>query len=257
MRLATYNVASVRARLPLVIDWLAEHNPDVLVLQETKVENDKFPLFDFESLGYQVALNGQKSWNGVAIVSKHPITGVRLGFGDPLMPEDARIIAGEVAGLTIINTYLPNGNQVGSEKWIYKMQWLDRFKRYLTEGFDPNKPLVWLGDINIAPRPQDVYDSPKFLGGVGHHPDEFSKLAAILEFGLTDLFVHTNDAPGSFTFWDFVIPRSLDRNLGWRIDHIYGTRPIVERAEKVWVDRDARSATKPSDHTVVVADLRD
>lgn len=257
MRVATYNAASVRARLPLILDWIAEHEPDVLGIQETKVEDDKFPLAEFEELGYHVALNGQKSWNGVALISKEPLTDVRRGFQDPLMPEDARLIRAQIGDLTLINTYVPNGNTVGSDKFVYKLQWLDKFAGYLNETCDPAKPLIWMGDINIAPRPEDVYNSAKFWGGVGHHPDEFSRLKKIVGFGLTDLFVHLDPTAGHYTFWDFVLINGVAKNFGWRIDHIYGTSPIVERATKVWVDKDARIAPRPSDHTFVIAELKD
>lgn len=245
----------MRARLPLICDWLVEHEPDVLAIQETKVENDKFPYQEFQDLGYEVAVNGQKAWNGVAFITKEPMTEVRSGFGDPLMPEDARVISGRLGNLRLINTYVPNGNTVGSDKWEYKMQWLEKFAAYLREGYSPAEDLIWLGDINIAPRREDVYDSAKFMGGVGHHPEEFKRLSGILEFGLEDLFLKFEQGPGHFTFWDFVIPRAVERNLGWRIDHIYGTSSVAARATKVWVDKEARLGSKPSDHTFVIGEF--
>ena len=255
MKIATYNAASIRARLPLVLDWLAENEPDVLAVQETKVEDDKFPVGDFEDLGYHVALHGQKSWNGVCILSRSPITQVRIGFEDDLMPSDARIIAAEVEGLPIINTYVPNGNTVGSDKWAYKMAWLERFSRLLRERYRPDEPLIWLGDINIARHPEDVYDSKKMYGGVGHHPDEFSRLDDILAFGFTDLFRKFTEGPGHYTFWDFVIPNGFKRNLGWRIDCIYGSEAVASRCTSCVIDRDSRGVDRPSDHTFVVAEF--
>jgi exodeoxyribonuclease-3 len=251
--IATYNAASIRARLPLVVEWLATNEPDVLAIQETKVEDFKFPLEEFEVLGYHAALHGQKSWNGVAILAKSAPTNVRQGFMDELYPVDARVLACEVDGLPIINTYVPNGNKVGSDKFLYKLSWLERFRKYLDEHYRPSDPLVWLGDINIAPKPEDVYDSKRLYGSVGHHPDEFSRLGNILDFGFVDAFRQLHPGDGYYTFWDFVIPNSVKRNLGWRIDHIYITEPLAAKLLSCTIDVEARSSERPSDHTFVVA----
>lgn len=241
--------------MPLILDWLAVNEPDVLAIQETKVEDDKFPLSDFEELGYHAAIHGQKSWNGVATLSRHAIQNVRQGFGDELFPTDCRILTCEVAGVKIVNTYVPNGTAVGTDKWDYKLRWLDRFALWLRQNFRPDEPFVWLGDINIAPEPDDVYNSKRFYGGVGHHPDEFSRLDKIIEFGLTDLFRKFHQEAGYYTYFDFVIPKAPERNLGWRIDHIYATAPMVERCTACTIDKEARMEEKPSDHTFVVADF--
>lgn len=255
MRIATYNAASIRARLPRVLGWIEENEPDVLAIQETKVEDDKFPRTEFEELGYEIATNGQKSWNGVALLSRFPIENVRRGFGDDLMPEDARIIAATIDGVEIVNTYVPNGSAVGSDKWAYKLRWLDRFAGYLRERYAPGSPLVWLGDVNVAPTPKDVHDSPRVYGGVGHHPDEFARLDRIVGWGLTDSFRHLHPEAVEYSFFDFTLPRALDRNLGWRIDHIYLSEPLLPSLTRAWIDREARGGDKPSDHTYVVCDL--
>lgn len=255
MLVATFNAASIRARLDCVLEWLAENEPDVLAIQETKVENEKFPSADFEDLGYHLALNGQKSWNGVATLTREPTLNTVRGFVDDLFPEDARIIACEVHGITIVNTYVPNGNAVGTEKFDYKLRWLDRFHRLVAERYRPDQPLIWLGDINIAPTPNDVYNSAKMLGKVGHHPEEFARLAAIVDWGLVDVFRRFHDGPGFYTFWDFVIPKSVERNLGWRIDHIYATVPLAQTCARCWIDLEPRKSERPSDHTFVVAEF--
>jgi exodeoxyribonuclease III len=253
VRIATYNAAGIRARKDILLDWLAENEPDVLAVQETKVEDDKFPVDDFEDLGYHVAFHGQKSWNGVAILSRSAILDVRTGMGDALFPDDRRIISAEVDGIRIINTYVPNGNTVGSEKFEYKLKWLERFAMYLRENYSPKQPLVWLGDVNIAPTRDDVYDSPRMLGGVGHHPDEFSRLDKIVDFGLVDVFRKHHQGPGFYTYWEFTIPVAVKRNLGWRIDHIYATEPLAALCSSCQIDVEARKVEKPSDHTFVVA----
>jgi exodeoxyribonuclease-3 len=255
MTIATYNAAGIRARLDGLLDWIATNEPDVVAIQETKVEDTKFPLEPFEDLGYHAAIHGQKAWNGVATLSRSVPTNVHKGFGDPSMPEDARILTCDIDGVTIINTYVPNGSSVGSEKFAYKLQWLERFRRYLDENIRPNQPAIWLGDVNIAPTPDDVYDSPRFFGGVGHHPEEFIRLNRILDFGLTDLFRQHHEGKGLYSFFDFTIPNAAKRNLGWRIDHIYATEPLVSKCSSCYIDRDARLGEKPSDHTYVVATL--
>lgn len=241
--------------MPLILDWLAVNEPDVLAIQETKVEDSKFPVSEFEDLGYHASLHGQKSWNGVATLTRSPATAECRGFMDDLFPNDARILTCQVDGIRIVNTYVPNGSAVGTDKFEYKLKWLERFRRFLDENFRPSEPLIWLGDINIAPKPDDVYDSKRFLGGVGHHPDEFSRLGKIVDFGLVDLFRQFEPGPGHFTYWDFVIPNSFKRNLGWRIDHIYATEPLAARTTACTIDREARIAERPSDHTFVVAEL--
>lgn len=256
MLVATFNAASLRARLPILLDWLESNQPDLLAVQETKVEDDKFPIEDFEAIGYFATIHGQKSYNGVAFLSLVPPTEVIRGFNDPLFPEDARIIGGRFAGIQIINTYVPNGSSVGSDKFAYKLRWLERFRKFLDERFDPSSPVLWMGDINIAPKAEDVYDSKKVYGGVGHHPDEFSRLENIVQWGFKDLFRSLHKDVEEFTFWEFVIKNAVQKNIGWRIDHIYGTTAIVERLEEAWIDKAPRTLERPSDHTFVLAKLR-
>ncbi len=255
MKVATFNAASVRARLPLLLDWLAENEPDVLAVQETKVEDDKFPAEPFEEQGYHLAIHGEKAWNGVAMLSRNPIQSVQRGFGDELMPNDARLISCETGGVRIVNSYVPNGSSIGSDKFAYKLRWLERFDRYLRENHRADEPLVWLGDINVAPKPEDVYDSKRVYGGVGHHPEEFERLAKIVDFGLVDTFRAKTEGLGHYTFWEFTIPKAFERNLGWRIDHIYATEGLAARCTSCVVDRAARQRERPSDHTFVVADF--
>jgi exodeoxyribonuclease-3 len=250
---ATFNAASIRARLPLLTEWIAEYEPDILAIQETKVEDEKFPREEFEEMGYHLALHGQKSWNGVATLSLHPITNVRQGFMDELFPSDARIVTCETAGITLINTYVPNGSAVGSDKFEYKLKWLDRFDRFLRENFRPDEKLIWTGDINIAPKSIDVYNPAKYYGKVGHHPEEIRRLEKILSFGLDDVFRKHHPEAGYFTYWDFVIVTAYAKNFGWRIDHIYATEPLASKCTECVIHREARGLEKPSDHTFVVA----
>lgn len=255
MRVATFNAASIRARLPILLDWLETVQPDVLAVQETKVEDDKFPFEPFEEIGYHCEVNGQKSYNGVALISLEAPTEVIKGYQDPLFPEDARIIAGRFGSVQIINTYVPNGTRVGSDKFDYKLRWLERFRQFLMQKFSANGDALWMGDINIALKPEDVYDSKKVLGGVGHHPAEFERLQEILNWGLTDVFRFLHPDSGEFTYWEFVIRNALEKNVGWRIDHIYATPSLVPKVKECWIDKEPRTRERPSDHTFVVADI--
>lgn len=252
---ATWNVNSIRARMPHLVRWLAEQQPDVLCLQETKVEDAKFPFADLEPTGYHAAIHGQKSYNGVCILSKEPLDELRLGYL-PDWPTDCRVALCVYKGLPIINTYVPNGNSVGNEKWDYKMRWLSAFPEFLNAAAAPSDPLIWLGDINIAPEPDDVFESKKHLGGVGHHPDEFERLARIADWGLSDCFRMFTQGPGHYTFWDLRLGgRALERNLGWRIDHIYASEGLKSRVRRCWIDKEPRGWERPSDHCPVLVEL--
>ncbi len=255
MVVATFNVNSVRARLPVLLEWLASAQPDVVVLQETKVEDAKFPLKELEPSGYDIEIHGQQRYNGVAVLSKLPIEDIDFGFNREGLPDDCRLLRTTIGGLQIINTYVPNGNSVGSEKWAYKMLWLEAFKSYVEEQCDMGAPTVWLGDVNIAPKPDDVFEPETKLGDVGHHPDEFSRLKAIVELGWTDCFRKFTSGPGHYTFWDFRIPNSFKRDLGWRIDHIYASPALAGKCRRCWVDKSQRGMEKPSDHTPVLAEF--
>lgn len=255
MKIATYNVNSIRQRLPIVLEWLAEHEPDVLALQETKVDDTKFPLQELEDLGYHVAIHGQKSYNGVALISREPARNVMLGLGDPLFPDDCRVMTADFGDVTVVNTYVPNGTQVGGDKWDYKLRWLDRFGRMVQERYWPTDNIVWCGDINIAPTSDDVYDAHKKLGGVGHHPAEFRALDAIRAWGWEDCFRRFTQGPGHYTYYDYFIITSLERNNGWRIDHIYASPGLVEKCSECVIDMAPRHLIKPSDHTVVWAEF--
>lgn len=256
VKIATFNVNSVRARMGILTDWLAKEQPDLVALQETKAEDAVFPMDDIAAAGYQACIHGQKSYNGVAFLSRQPMEDVAIGYL-PDWPTDCRAICGTLGGIRFINTYVPNGTSVGSEKWAYKMKWLEAFPDFARESADLSAPAMWLGDINIAPTPDDVFESKRHLGDIGHHPDEFERLAKIVDAGeWTDCFRKFTDGPGHYTFWDFRMRGALSRNLGWRIDHIYANPALVARVERCWVDREPRGLERPSDHTPVLVEIR-
>lgn len=254
-RIATFNVNSIRSRLPIVKGWLQKHRPDALCLQETKVEDKDFPAEAFEEAGYHVTFFGQKRWNGVAIVSAHPLENVSCGLDAGGPTEEARMIRADCSGVTILNTYVPQGRDVDAPQFSYKIGWLERLGRLLESDYSPEQPLVWCGDLNHAPDPIDVYDPKALEGHVCFHPDVDRVYRKILEWGLTDVFRKHCPEPKTYSFFDYRIPNAVKRGIGWRIDHILATRSLAEKSTAGLIDLEPRMMPKPSDHTPVVVDF--
>ncbi len=254
MKFATFNVNSLRARLPILLDWLSRENPDVLCLQETKVQDQDFPAKPFQEMGYQASFKGQKSYNGVAILSKSPLTDRRVNLfedGD----DQARFISGVIENIPVINVYVPQGFQVESDKFRYKLDWLNELYEHVSRHYDPDRPLLMAGDFNVALEDGDVYDPDGFRGGVGYHPDEQVMMKRFFQWGLVDIFRKHVQEPEHYTFWDYRIPNGFKRNMGWRIDYILGTAPLARKSMDIWIDKAPREMKKPSDHTVLVTVL--
>lgn len=249
LKITTWNVNSIRSRLDRVLDWLERRDPDVVALQETKVVDDAFPREAFEERGYRVEAYGQKTYNGVALISRAPPEGVVRGFGDD-PDEDRRLIAATVEGVKVVCVYVPNGQSTDSPKFPYKLEWLARLEAFLRDYTAPDEPLVLLGDFNIAPEDRDVHDPEAWRGKVLFHPKEHEALARLKAFGLEDLFRLHEEGDGLFTWWDY---RQLGfpMNKGLRIDFLLGTKPMADRCEKVVIERDERKGRKPSDHAPV------
>jgi exodeoxyribonuclease-3 len=254
MKVASFNVNSLRARLDIVLAWLAEQKPDVLAVQETKVQDVDFPADAFSNSGYEYVFKGQKSYNGVAIFSRNKISKVKFGFDDE--PKDEpRFIKAKISGITIVNTYIPQGYLPESEKFEYKLNWYERLLRFFEEGFKPNDPILWVGDFNIAPEPIDVYDPENLWGHVCFHPEVHKKLQKIMQWGFVDVFrMHCKEA-GQYTFWDYRPINAFKHNLGWRLDHIMATQPLAEKCTACYIDKEPRTKDKPSDHTPIVAEF--
>ncbi|MBN2313682.1 MAG: exodeoxyribonuclease III [Sedimentisphaerales bacterium] len=254
MKIASFNVNSLRARLPIVIQWLTKSQVDVLCVQETKVQDADFPTEPFDEIGYSYAFRGQKSYNGVAILSKHPIEHVEYGLPDE--PKDeSRLIQAEIAGLTIVNTYVPQGHSPDSEKFQYKLHWFGRLLDYFQRNFLPDDAVVWVGDLNIAPTPIDVYDPKTLLGHVCFHPAVHEALSQVMAWGFVDVFRKHCDRPGEYTFFDYRMPNAFGRNLGWRLDHIMATKPLAAKSTSCTIDKDLRRAERPSDHVPIIAEF--
>jgi len=254
MKVVSFNVNSLRARLPVVLRWLAEHQPDVFTVQETKVQDIDFPAEAFDKTEYKYVFKGQKSYNGVAIFSRSQINNVEFGFDDE--PKDeARLIKAEIKGIFIVNTYVPQGYLPESQKFDYKLNWFDRLLAYFEKNFRPTDPVLWVGDYNIAPQPIDVYDPVTLLGHVCFHPEVHKALNEVMQWGFVDVFrMHCKEG-GQYTFWDYRLPNSVKRNLGWRLDHIMATQRLAQKSTACHIDREPRLAERPSDHTPIVAEF--
>ena len=256
MKIATFNVNSIRIRLPIVLDWLERHRPDVLCLQETKVQDGQFPTLPFAGTGYHLAYRGIKRYNGVAVLSRAEPQAVFYGFDDAAPePDDERLMRVVVSGVTIINTYVPNGFKIDSPKYTYKLGWYTRLRMYFDQHVSPAQPVVWCGDMNVAPEPIDVHSPEKHLKHVCFHEEVRRAYKETVGWGFVDVFRKLYPDRQQFTFWDYLRPSSLDKNKGWRIDHILATPPLAAQCTEVAVDIEPRRGPNPSDHTFLWAEF--
>jgi len=251
---ATFNANSIRARLPILEAWLAGKRPHVLCIQETKVQDKDFPSSFFEAAGYRTVFRGQKSYNGVAILTRLPLGECRMDL-DGREDEQARFISATLDGIPVINVYAPQGFAPGTEKFEYKLRWLEDLLRHLRSHYAPDTPLIVAGDFNVSLEPIDVYDPEGLRGRVGFHPDEQAILRRFLAWGLVDVFRQQHPENGHYTFWDYRIPNALKRKMGWRIDYILATPALGQKCRNTWIDTHARGLEKPSDHTFLVAEF--
>lgn len=252
MKIATWNVNSIRSRLPHVLTWLQEKTPDVLAVQETKVVDELFPAAEFSALDYNVIFAGQKGYNGVAIISPHPLESVAEGFADGGTNERSRVQAVRVAGVHIINAYFPQGKAVDSPDFPYKLDFFGRMRKYLDSSFQAEQPLVLVGDFNVAPSVRDVWDAAAMEGRVSFHPREHKAFETLLDWGLVDVFRRFHEEDGRFSWWDYR-GGNFWRGIGMRLDLILASRPLAEQATDCDIDLRERRKKKPSDHAPVWA----
>ncbi len=252
---ATWNVNSIRSRLHALLPWLERVEPDVVCLQETKVQDHDFPVDAIEDAGYRAAFRGEKSYNGVAILSRMPIGNVRCGLDDNGPPDEARLIVGEVNGIPIVNTYVPQGRDPEHEMFAYKLEWFVRLRAYFASHFSPDEPLIWTGDLNVAPEPIDVHDPKRLMGHVCFNPQVTEALEDVKSWGLVDLFRRHVPDPGQYTYYDYRTKNGIAAGKGWRVDHILATKPLAERSTNAWIDLEPRRGDKPSDHAPMVVEL--
>lgn len=254
MKIATYNVNSIRQRLPLVLDWIGAHKPDVMCLQETKVQDQDFPADATRKAGYHVAYRGMKAYNGVATLTLGEPEKVVHGLHEGPDNEDFRIIQTVINGIPIINSYVPQGYAVDSEKYVLKLAWLRRLRRYFETELSPQQPALWLGDLNVAPEPIDVYHPEKRVNDPDFHIDARNAYKDVVAWGCVDVFRKLHPDVVQFTYWDYY-RNAFQRNFGWRIDHILATSPLAERCRTAGVDMEMRKIAGASDHTIVWAEF--
>jgi exodeoxyribonuclease-3 len=254
MKIATWNVNSVRMRLPRVVEWLGRQQPDVLCLQETKTVDADFPRGEFEALGYHVEVFGQKTYNGVALLSRTRALAVVRGLPDDPPDADRRLIGGVFEGVRVIGVYVPNGTEVGSERFAFKLAWFRRLREMLEASCSTGDPVLICGDFNVAPEDRDVHDPDAWRGRLLFHPDEQEALRHLMAWGLVDAFRLHETRGGHYTWWDYRAG-AFHRGWGLRIDLVLMTEALAARCRSVTIDRDARKGEKPSDHAPVIADL--
>ncbi len=252
MKVATWNVNSIRSRLERLLRWLDKVHPDVVCLQELKAREEVFPYEPIREAGYHAAVHGQKTYNGVAILSASEPRAVERGMGDDLDDAQARLISAEVEGVRIISAYVPNGQVVGSEKYMYKLDWMRRLRGHLGRQFEPSAPLILCGDLNVARDDLDVADPEKWAGSVLCHQEARDSLERIREWGLTDVFRQHHPEGGLYSWWDYRM-LAFPKDDGLRIDHIFATDPMARRCTSAEIDREERKGPKPSDHAPVIA----
>ena len=253
MKLATWNVNSIRAREPLVLRWLEEESPDVLCMQETKVEDSLFPVEGFSDLGYQCFLNGQKTWNGVAILSRMEPERIDLDLPGGFLEDQKRVITAIFPGITVVNTYVPNGGDVTLDRFTEKLEFLERLLQYALD-LSGQSPLAIMGDFNVAPGEDDVHDPAGLEGTVCYHPEERKRLRGFLNGGMTDIYRSFNPEGKAYSWWDYRAA-AFRRNLGMRLDLILLNRQAKEMASSCTIQVGPRKWDRPSDHTPVVLEL--
>ncbi|OCC15422.1 Exodeoxyribonuclease III [Dissulfuribacter thermophilus] len=257
MFIATFNANSIRARKDIIQKWLNKTGCNILCIQETKVQDKDFPSKDFQELGYNCYYKGQKSYNGVAILSKEEPNQVSYGIGDGKDSEEdqARIIRASFKDFELINVYVPQGREIDHPNFKKKLEWFRRLLDHLKNHHSPSQPLLILGDFNVAPEERDVYAPEKKKNHVCFHESVRKEFFSLLDWGLFDLFRHFNKEEKQYTFFDYRIPKSVERRLGWRIDHILVTSPVLSQAKNCYIDLEPRTWPKPSDHTFLCAEF--
>jgi exodeoxyribonuclease III len=254
MKIATWNVNSITARLLRVLEWVRSNRPEIICLQEIKCIDQKFPTGEFEQLGYRVETYGQQTYNGVAILSLLPVSDLQRGLPDDEDGAQRRLIAATINSVRVINVYVPNGQAVGTDKYLFKLNWLERLRTFFDQHCDVAQPLILCGDFNVAPEDRDVHDPVLWEGKILCSDAERAALKKIQDWGLVDLFRKFQADGGFFTWWDYR-QAAFRLNHGLRIDHLWATEPLAQMSVNVWIDKIARAMEKPSDHAPVVAEF--
>ncbi len=256
MKVATFNVNGLRARMPIVLDWLKKNSPVILCMQETKVQDSEFPEIDFTGAGYHVIYRGQKGYAGVAIASTEEPAEIYYGLPGAKEKDEPRLVCAAFGGVAIVNTYVPQGRDSESEHFAYKLKWYNRVRKLFDRKYSPKDNLLWCGDLNVAPEPIDVYDPKRLLGHVDYHPEVHKAYAKVLKWGLVDCFrKHHPGEAQQYTYYDYRLRNSVEKKVGWRVDHILATGPLAGRCTDCYIDMEPRMMQRPSDHTPLVAEF--
>lgn len=255
MKIATFNVNSIRRRMEILVEWLNHHQPDVVCLQETKVQDQEFPVEALRNTGYHVNFRGMKAYNGIALLSRVKPDFISFGFDKSLEVDDCRFLHAVIQGIPVLNSYVPQGFHIDSPKYQYKLEWFQRLRRYLETNCCANQSLLWCGDMNVAPEPIDVHSPDKHLRHVCYHVEARQAYQQTKNWGFEDVFRRLYPTRQQYTFWDYRQPDAVKANRGWRIDHILATSPLAEQCIKVEVDMSPRLNSRPSDHTILWAEF--
>jgi len=255
MKIATWNVNSIIARLPQALRWLEAAMPDVLCMQETKCVDEKFPADEFSKLGYHSESFGQAAYNGVAILSRVKVENVHRGLPEDEEGAQSRVITATIGGIRIVNVYIPNGQAVGTDKYHFKLDWLRRLRAFFDSQYQPEDRVLLCGDFNVAPEDRDVHDPIMWRGRILFSEPEKEALLKVREWGFVDAFRMHNSEEKQYSWWDYRAG-AFRRNMGLRIDHVWITEPLVKDSVSVVIDREPRRWEKPSDHAPVVAEFK-
>ena len=255
MKIATFNVNSIRSRLPIVLGWLKKNKPDIMCLQETKVQDHDFPVQPFTDAGYQTAYRGEKSYNGVVITSLQKPQELKFGFNDGLSADESRLIAAKIGNIHVVNTYVPQGREINNAMFKYKLKWFERLRKFFDRNFKRGDKLIWVGDLNIAPETIDIYNANMQENHVCYHKDARTAFEKTKQWGFIDIFRKYHPEPGQYSYYDYRTLDAVGRKMGWRVDHILATEPLAIKSKDCYIDLKPRLEHKPSDHTVMVAEF--
>jgi len=255
MKIATFNANSIRSRLPILLQWLGDHQPDVLGIQETKAQDADFPREAIEAAGYHVVFKGEKSYNGVALICKTKPEEVRFGFDDGGPSDETRLVRAVVDGIPIVNTYVPQGRSIDHAMYQYKLKWYSRLKALFEKEYGAGQPLAWIGDINIAVEPIDVSNPAGKKNDPCFHVDAHNAFLEVCSFGFEDVFRKHHPDAALYSFFDYREKNAVQRNIGWRIDYVLATAPLAATSTACEIDLEPRQKEKPSDHTFMMAEF--
>ena len=255
MKIATFNVNSIRQRMATLLAWLRQHQPDVLCLQETKVQDADFPGAPLAAAGWHVAFRGEKAYTGVALVCRAPVAAVRFGLEDGGPADAARLMWADVGGVTVVNTYVPQGRELAHAMYRYKLDWFRRLRRFFDQQFQPTDLVVWCGDLNVAAAAADVHAPERHEQHVCFHADVRRALADCRGWGFVDVYRRFHPEPGRYSFFDYRTPDAVQRNIGWRLDYLLASPALAARATAAEIDLAPRRAPRASDHAPVWAEF--